>query len=187
VTTRTIALGDLATEIRKDEVRTLARDAGRALRALRESVRCRRHQATRSRLDGRAHRELLNTEQYKAMDRVAVQRALLGLLSTQKAQVEDIVKDASSRDQALDAYDTFVHKKMEDRAVARERQDRRDEGPDPRPRKAVHPAGGGIPGRPGSPPRVARAEGRDGRGNGHSLSFLLDHPVVSVTRLEPKK
>jgi hypothetical protein len=56
------------------------------------------------------------------MERAAVQKAVLGMLSAEQAKVEDIVKDAVAQDQALDAYDAFVRRKMEDRAAARQRR-----------------------------------------------------------------
>ncbi len=66
--------------------------------------------------------ELLRTDQYKGMDRDAAQKAVLGVLSAVKANVEDLIGDAVARDQALDKFEAFVSQKMEDRKVARQRK-----------------------------------------------------------------
>jgi hypothetical protein len=66
--------------------------------------------------------QLLRTEQYRGMDRESAQKAILGLLSAVQAQVEDIVKDAIGRDQAIDKFAMFVRQKMDDRTVARQRK-----------------------------------------------------------------
>ena len=66
--------------------------------------------------------ELLDTPQYKSMKAPDVQQAVLGLLQAQKAPVEDLVKDAVARDQALDAFEEFARKKMQVRDEARQRE-----------------------------------------------------------------
>jgi hypothetical protein len=64
---------------------------------------------------------LLRTEQFKSMERPAVQKALLNILDEEKVEVEDLVREAVGRDQALDAYEVFVQRKMEARMAAWER------------------------------------------------------------------
>ncbi len=122
VTTRTVSLGDLATEVRSEEVRALAElpaelsvPFAKVFNAA--GIKAAQHGWTIERLAS-----LLHTEQFQAMDRPSVQKAVLGLLANDKAQVEDVVKDAVARDHSIDAYEGFVRGKMRDRAAARERQ-----------------------------------------------------------------
>ena len=119
--TRTVTLGDLTAEVRADEVRALAElpaelsvEFPRIFEAA--GIKPAAHGWTIDRLIS-----LLRTDQYRTMDSLSVQKAVLGLLSNEKAQVEDLVKDALARDGSLDAYDEFVRKKMQDRAAARQR------------------------------------------------------------------
>lgn len=121
-TTRTITLADLAAEVRADEVRALAElpaELSVSFERVYEAagVKPAAHGWTIGKLTG-----LLQTDQYKTMDRAAAQKAILGLLAAEKATVEEIVKDAVARDQALDAYEEFVRKKMKDRKGAMERK-----------------------------------------------------------------
>jgi hypothetical protein len=122
VTTRTVSLNDLSAEVRSEEVRALAAlpaELSVAFARVFEAagVKSAGHGWTVERLVS-----LLHTEQFQAMDRPSVQKAILGLLANDKARVEDVVKDAVARDHSIDAYEGFVRGKMRDRAAARERQ-----------------------------------------------------------------
>jgi hypothetical protein len=122
VTTRTVALGDLAAEVKQDEVKALAEMPAELSVPFAKvfdaaGVKPPGHGWTVERLAS-----LLHTEQFQAMDRPSVQKAVLGLLANDKAQVEDVVKDAVARDRSIDAYEGFVRGKMRERAAARERQ-----------------------------------------------------------------
>ncbi len=117
--TRTVTLADLATEVKSEDVRALANMPAELSVAFSKvfdaaGIKPPAHGWTIERL-----MSLLHTEQFKEMDRASVQKAVLGLLSNDKAQVEDVVKDAVARDHAIDAYEEFVRKKMQDRAAAR--------------------------------------------------------------------
>lgn len=122
LTTRTVTLRDLTAEVRADEVRALAEmpaelsvEFSRIFEAA--GVKPAAHGWTIERLIS-----LLRTDQYRAMEAPSVQKAVLGLLAAEKASVEDLVKDAMARDSSLDAYDEFVRKKMKDRDAARQRR-----------------------------------------------------------------
>jgi len=119
---RNVSLKDLAADIRADEVRALAEmpaELSVPFAAVFEAagVKPPEHGWTIERLSS-----LLKTDQYKAMDRPSVQKAVLGLLANDKVQAEDLVKDAVARDNSLDAFETFVRKKMGDRNAARQRR-----------------------------------------------------------------
>jgi hypothetical protein len=122
VTTRNITLGELTSEVRAEDVRALAElpaelsvDFEKVFQAA--GVKPDPNGWTIERL-----KELLGTEPFKNLDRSAAQKALLAKLAEEKVQVEDLVKDAVARDRALDAFATFVRKKMDERKAARQRK-----------------------------------------------------------------
>jgi len=122
VVSRSVTLEVLTTEVRAEEVRVLAElpaelSVGFDKVFSTAGIVPPAHGWTIERLQ-----QLLRTEQYRGMDRESAQKAILGLLSAVQAQVEDIVKDAIGRDQAIDKFALFVRQKMDDRTVARQRK-----------------------------------------------------------------
>jgi septal ring factor EnvC (AmiA/AmiB activator) len=61
------------------------------------------------------------------MDRSAAQAEALRMLAAEKVEVEDLVKDAVSRDQALDAYEDSIARTREQRIRSLEDQRKRIE------------------------------------------------------------
>jgi hypothetical protein len=122
VISRTVTLQALTTEIQAAEVRVLA-DLPAELSVHFDKVfevagiRAPAHGWTIARLQ-----QLLRSDPYRGMEREAAQKAILGQLSAVQAEVEDLVKDAISRDQAIDKFAVFVRQKMDDRTVARQRR-----------------------------------------------------------------
>ncbi len=122
ISTRTVSLADLTTEIRQDELRALAElpaELSVAFEKVFEAagIKSPPHGWTAARL-----KQLLESDQFKTMDRPAVQRSLLNILADEKIDVEDLVKDVIAHDQALDAFETFTRKKMLDRGAARQKK-----------------------------------------------------------------
>lgn len=122
VVSRSVTLQALTTEVRAEEVRVLAElpaelSVGFDKVFETAGILPPAHGWTIERLQ-----QLLRTEQFRAMDRESAQKAILGLLSAVQAQVEDIVKDAIGRDQAIDKFAMYVRQKMDDRTVARQRK-----------------------------------------------------------------
>jgi hypothetical protein len=122
VTSRVVTLQALTGEVRAEEVRVLAElpaELTVGFDRVFESagVRPPAHGWTIDRLQ-----QLLRTDPYRDMNREAAQAAILGLLSTAQAEVEDLVRDAIARDQAIDKFAAFVRQKMSDRSVARQRR-----------------------------------------------------------------
>lgn len=120
--TKTVSLSELTTEVHTEEVRALAELPAELSVPFEKvyqvaGVKPAAHGWTIERL-----KQLLRTEQFQTMERLSAQKALLGLLAAEKAEVEDLVKDAVARDQALDAFQNYVRKKMDDRIAARERK-----------------------------------------------------------------
>jgi hypothetical protein len=57
--------------------------------------------------------EFLSTERMKQLIRADAQRETLSKLAAEKVDPADVVKDAISRDQALDAFEEFIGKKRD--------------------------------------------------------------------------
>ncbi len=122
VETRTITIEELKMEIRSEDVRTLAElpseltvpfdkifaAAGATSPAHGWSV---------SRL-----KALVKTEPYRSQDHETAQKAVVGLLSAEKVQAEDLVREAMAQDQALDAFEIFVCRKVDDHMAATQHQ-----------------------------------------------------------------
>ena len=122
IQTRTISLNELLIEIRQEEVRVLAERPAELSIAFEQifataGVKAAAHGWTVDRL-----KQLLKTEQFQSKDRLEAQKAVLSILANEKVAVEEVVKDAVARDQALDAFETFVREKMERRKAARARK-----------------------------------------------------------------
>ncbi len=122
ITTRTISLKDLTAEIRAAEVRALAElpaEMSVVFPKIYEAagVKPGEHGWTIHRLS-----QLLGTEQFKAMDKAGIRLAVLGMLSADAAKIEDLAKHAVACDEALDAFEVFVRRKMDERIAARQRQ-----------------------------------------------------------------
>jgi hypothetical protein len=105
VETRSVTLAELTGEIHKEEVRALAEaPAGKpvTLESIYEAagIPTPGHGWTMERLI-----RTLSTDPYKGLDRERIQQRVIDLLAIAKVPSEDLVRDAVSRDQALDAYD----------------------------------------------------------------------------------
>jgi hypothetical protein len=121
IPTRTVTLAQLTTEIRQDELRALAELPAELSVAFEKvfdaaGIKLPAHGWTAARL-----KQFLDTEQFKGMERTGLQRSILNILAKEKVDVEDIVKDVIAHDQALDAFEAFTRKKMNDRVAARQR------------------------------------------------------------------
>jgi hypothetical protein len=123
ITTRSVTLTQLSTEVRAEQVRALSElpaELSVSFDKVFEAagIKASPHGWTIPRLQ-----QLLQTEQYKSMSREAAQQAILGLLAADKAPVEDLVQDAVQRDKSIDAFEGFVFKKMNARVEARQARD----------------------------------------------------------------
>jgi hypothetical protein len=122
IQTRAVTLTDLAAEIRSDEVQTLA-DKPSELSVPFEKI------IEAAGIPGNARgwsidrlRKLLLTDAFKGLSREEIQKRILGVLAGEHVEVESLVTDAIARDQALDAFERFARKKLDDRMAARQRQ-----------------------------------------------------------------
>lgn len=122
IKTRTVELKDLVAEIQGEEVKSLARrpeelevSYGKVFEAA--GIKPSPHGWTIDRLC-----EVLRSDALQSKDREAVQKALILQLAEQKVSAEDLVKDATARDQALDAFEDVARRKMNSRSEDRQRQ-----------------------------------------------------------------
>jgi hypothetical protein len=63
--------------------------------------------------------QVLGTDAYRAMDRKAIQKAILAQLAAEGVSVDELMKDAISRDQALDTFEASAKVKARDVSSAR--------------------------------------------------------------------
>ncbi len=122
IQTRTVTLAELATEIRSEEVRALAELPAELTVSFEKIYETAGIQKPANGWNVDRLKQFLSTAALKDKGRSVVQTAILNILKTENASVEDVVKDAMARDKALDAFEAFVRKKMEDRTTARERK-----------------------------------------------------------------
>lgn len=122
IQTRTVHLKDLVTEIQAEEVRSLAQLPAELTVTFDKVFEAAGIKPGEDGWTIERLRELLAGEPYRSMDRQAAQRALLVYLESQKVPVEDLVKDAISRDKALDAFEEVARGKMNARSEARQRR-----------------------------------------------------------------
>ena len=119
--TRSITLAELMSEIRSEEVRTLA-ELPAELSVPFDKVFEAAGIKPRHGLD---HRKAVGDpghERIQGPGPAEVQKRILAALAAEKAEVQDLVKDAVARDKALDAFEEFAREKLRDRTAARERR-----------------------------------------------------------------
>ncbi len=129
VLTRTVTLSELKSEIRSEEVRALA-DLPAELALPFDKI------FAAAGIGASGHgwsvarvQDLLRTDSFRALEREAAQRALLERLRAENVDAEDLVREAVAKDQALDSFETFVHRKVEEwRALAERRIAEADAG-----------------------------------------------------------
>jgi chromosome segregation ATPase len=122
VVTRTVTLAELRTEIRSEEVRTLADLPAELTVSFDKIFEAAGVTSSRPGWNVARLKVLLRTEPYQSQERPAAQQALLNLLRSEQVQTEDLVKEAMAQDQALDAFEVFVCKKVEDHMATAEHQ-----------------------------------------------------------------
>jgi len=122
VVTRTVTLAELKTEIRSEEVRTLADLPAELTVSFDMIFEAAGVASSKPEWNVARLKALLRTEAYQSQERTAAQQALLNLLRSEQVQTEDLVKEAMAQDQALDAFEVFVCKKVEDHMATAEHQ-----------------------------------------------------------------
>lgn len=184
VVTRTITMKELATTVRREQVRRLAEKPAELEVPLAKILAAAGVKPPAGGWTVDRLGEVVDADKFKALGRQAAQKAVLEMLASEKVAVEAIVRNAMAQDQALDAYDAFVRRKMEDRAAAR--RGRADEIraqikdlEQELARQAEDEAAECRHWQAWLARKIAHEESM-----ARALSYLLDVPVVSVTRPE---
>jgi hypothetical protein len=120
IETRSLTLAELMSEIRQEEVRALADAPAELTVALEKVCDAAGVKAPASKWTIDRLRDVLRSDKFKNLSRDAAQRELVVQLTAEKVSVEDLVKDAIARDQAIDAFAQFVREKMKSRESARQ-------------------------------------------------------------------
>ncbi len=120
IRTRVVTLADLRSEIKTDEVRALAETPAELAVPFEKIFETAGLPPSSSGWNIERLGKLLGTAPFKDRPRETVQKMILDILASEKVGVESLVKDAVSRDQALDAFEKSVERKMADRIAASE-------------------------------------------------------------------
>jgi hypothetical protein len=118
IQTRMVTLAELGTEIRAEAVRALADQPAELsipFGQVFERAGIAPHGWTIERL-----REVLTSEEYRDKPREEVQRRVLEIMEADGVSGEAVVRDAMARDKALDSFEAYAGKKMEERSAAQE-------------------------------------------------------------------
>jgi chromosome segregation ATPase len=121
VQTRTVTLSELKSEIRAEEVQALAELPAELALSFNKIFAA---AGVRPGVSWNIEklRGILQSDAFRNLDREAAQARLLSLLASEKIDAEDLVKEAMAQDQALDAFETFVIKKVEAHTAGAQRQ-----------------------------------------------------------------
>ena len=125
--TRSVTLGELATTIQTTPVRELADLPAELSVSLEDIFKAAGIQPTSTGWTIERLHQFLHSDPIRAMDRSAAQAEALRMLAAEKVDVEDLVKDAVSRDQALDAYEDSISRTRVQRIRSLEDQRKRIE------------------------------------------------------------
>lgn len=120
--TRSVTLAELTGEIRAEEVRALAGLPEELAVPFEKVYEAAGIKAEQGRWTIFSLRELVEKEPFKSMDRLTAQKMLQAKLVEAQVPAEEIVKDAVSRDQALDAFEASLRAKIEERDGLRHRK-----------------------------------------------------------------
>ena len=120
--TRTITLSELIMTIKIAEVRELAELPAELSISFDDVFKAAGIQSSPSAWTVDRLQEFLNSKRIQGMDHDGVQRETLNMLASEKVDAADLIKDAISRDQALDAFADSIVKKRE-LWLARKRQE----------------------------------------------------------------
>lgn len=121
IRTRVVTLASLKTEIKTEEVRALAEAPSELAIPFEKIFEAAGLPCLPSGWSIERLNKVLGTAPFREQPREAVQKKILDVLAAEKVAAEDLVKDAVSRDQALDAFEKSAEHKMAGRIAANER------------------------------------------------------------------
>ena len=122
IQTRAITLSELIMTIQVTEVRELAELPAELSVSFDDVFKAAGIQPSPSGWTVDRLQEFLDGDRIRGMDRAEVQRETLSMLAAERVDAADLIKDAISRDRALDAFADSISKKRE-RWLAEKRQE----------------------------------------------------------------
>jgi hypothetical protein len=122
IQTRTITLSELIMTIQVMEVRSLAELPAELSISFEEIFKAAGIPTPNSGWTVERLEEILNSDRIRGLNRSDVQREVLSMLAAENVDAADVVKDAVSRDQALDAFADSALKKRQ-RWLAEKKQE----------------------------------------------------------------
>ncbi len=120
--TRTITLTELMTEIRSEEVRTLADLPAELSVPFHEVFQAAGIAAAARGWTVEKLSEVLRDDALQKLERAEIQKRILDALAADEVEVQDVIRDAVARDRALDAFEEFARRKLKERELVRERK-----------------------------------------------------------------
>jgi hypothetical protein len=115
IQTRSVTLAELTSEVKSDEVQALADLPAELTVSYDRIFEASGIKPSPNGWNIDRLRQLLETDPFKGKERADVQRRIVEVLSKEHVEPEHLVKDAVARDQALDAFEAFAKKKVQDR------------------------------------------------------------------------
>jgi hypothetical protein len=118
IQTRTVTLAELSSEIQSAGVQALA-DSPAELQIPFDKIFEAANIASSENWTIESIKQFVSSEPLKSQPKKQIQAALLNKFKADNAQVEDVVKNAIARDQALDSFEDSVRKKIQAHSDAR--------------------------------------------------------------------
>jgi hypothetical protein len=115
IQTRSVTLAELTSEVKSDEVQALADLPAELTVSFDRIFEASGIRASPNGWNIDRLRQLLETDAFKGRERSDVQKRILEVLAKEHVEPEQLVKDAVARDQALDAFEAFAKRKIQDR------------------------------------------------------------------------
>jgi hypothetical protein len=119
---RTVTFAELKSEIRSEEVRTLADLPAELTIPFEKVFEAAGVQAAAQGWNVARLKSLLATDAFRGKEKSVAQQALLNLLSIERVPPENLIREAVAQDQALDAFEAAVCRKVADHMGAAEHQ-----------------------------------------------------------------
>jgi hypothetical protein len=113
IVTRTVTLDELKSEIDAEDVRALADLPAEFTIAFEKIFEAAGVTPPAQGWSLSRLKDALRSDRFKNREFAAAQKDLLDLLSADRVAAEDLVKEAVAQDQALDAFETFVRRKVD--------------------------------------------------------------------------
>ncbi len=120
--TRTVTLAELMTEIRSEELRTLAELPAELSVPFPQLFQAAGITPAAQGWTVEKLAEVLKGDSFAGLQRPDIQKRILEALAADKVEVQEVVRDAVARDKALDAFEAFARKKLKEREITRERK-----------------------------------------------------------------